>query len=239
MSFDLFVGRPNFRILRSKELLAYFHSENTPAASILPQIAQFARELAEEWPPLNKADPSAAAAGDPESRRAADYTFGPTSVYLSFNWSQTAEVHEKVRDLAMRHNLLFFNCSGSDWVNATRGPWIGREGQIFMLEKAGPETGGREWTGHVTSIDPCDADILTAAGSFTAGSHFGFAFGAQHYMQTANTGSQYIIEYRDGSPDRHYQATTDSLEAIRESFNLYYENNPRAFQLLPYQKLQS
>ncbi len=244
MSFDLFVGSPNTRIVRTKDLLAYYGTETDwdsgPARDggpIDPRIEQFAKELATAWPPMNPAGPLQEVAGDDDDR-ATGYSFGPTSVYLDFRWSCSSEAYEKVRDLALHHRLLFFNCSGEEWINGISSPERGKAGKIYLVDRE--DDGGRavEMSGETTWIDPADADLLTDADWFRPNFHFGFEFGDQHYMQCVNTGDTYIIEYRSGSPDRHFQAKTTSLDLIRQSFRLYSQGDDRAFSLLIYKNLR-
>ena len=246
MSFDVFVGLPPKRLLWAKDVVDYYDAETDwdahdeqPRDLILPAISQFALELGKEWPPLDPAGPFNHGASDDhvENERLASYGFGPTSVYLCFSWSMQAEAHEKVRALAIRHNLLFFNCSGWDWINAARNPAYGRAGTISVFESKTPGSSS-QWHGMIPWIELGDADLLTAADRFDPDFYFNCALSPDHYMQVCNSGEHYIIEFRDGSPDQHYRAETPSLEKIRESLNLFFSDNRRALQLLDYQRIR-
>jgi hypothetical protein len=246
MSFDVFVGLPQKRLLWAKDVADYYDAETDwdahgeqPINLILPTISQFALELGKEWPPLNAAGPFDRGADDDdlENNRLVSYSFGPTSIYLCFSWSMQAKAHEEVRALAMAHNLLFFNCSGWDWINAARDLQNGRAGTISVFESETPGS-SRQWQGIIPWIEPGDADLLAAANRFGPDCYFTCELSADHYMQVYNSGEHFVVEYRDGSPDQHYQTETKSLEKIRESLNLYFRDDQRAFRLLDYQSIR-
>lgn len=245
MSFDLFVGSPSSRILRKRELLQYYEFETDPkqnetreANAVLPAISQFALELAREWPAMNPAGPLVQVSDDPDDNRLTDYGFGPTSLYLCFSWSRQEEARAKVRELALRHGLLFFNCSGFDWINAKGDPERGTSGQISLVEEHEDGSGDQKWEGTATWIEPGDADLLTASDWFKPRSHFNVEFKEQHYMQAYNAGNYYLVEYRRGSPDMHFQAATKSIARVRKALNLYCEGDEAAFKALKYKKVQ-
>jgi hypothetical protein len=245
MSFDLFVGSPGSRIIRKRELLQYYEfetdaeqNEARDANAILPAISQFALEPAKEWPAMNPAGPLVQVSDDPDDNRLTVYGFGPTSLYLCFSWSRQEEAREKVRELALRHGLLFFNCSGFDWINAIGDPARGRSGKISLVEEDQDGSGDQKWSGATSWIEPGDADLLTEPDWFKPKSYFAFELEEQHYMQSYNAGNYYLVEYRRGSPDMHFQATTKSIEIVRKSLNLYCQGSEEAFKLLKYKKLK-
>lgn len=246
VSFDVFVGRPATRILWAADLLRYYHAETDWNAhgdqsrdAILPEISRFALELAEEWPPLNATGPFDNGVGndDEDNPRCVEYSFGPRSIYLCCRWSQAEEAREQICAMAARHKLLFFNCSGFDWMNAVRSHETGRPGEISVFESQTPGS-SRQLSGKITWIEPGDAALLTEPDRFRPDCYFTCEVAAQYYMQVLNSGEHYVIEYRDGSPERHYQAKTPSLEKIREALQLYLQNDPRAFQLFDYANIQ-
>jgi hypothetical protein len=240
MSYDLFVGLPSTRIIGTRNLLAYYDAETNWDAmpggykgEIHPRLAQFALELTARWPAMYPRGPIQKVAEDDDSR-ATGYSFCPSSLYLDFRWSHSSEAYEQVRDLALRHQLLFFNCSGYDWFNAMGSVERGRQGTIFLLD----QHAGHEWDGGTSWIEPEDIHLLTDLDWFRTNCHFGYEFAKHYHMQTKNLGETFVIEYRRGSPDQHFSAKTQSVEDIRKSFQLYYEQDERAFSLLAYENIR-
>jgi hypothetical protein len=240
MSYDVFVGMPTARIVRTPDLMRYFNAEtdwdamhNGYEGEINPRLAQFALELSVRWPAMNPSGPLQSVA-EADDSRATGYSFCPSSLYLDFRWSHSSKAYEQVRDLALSHQLLFFNCSGYDWFNAMGGRERGRQGNIFLLD----QHADHEWDGGTSWIEPDDIDLLTDPDWFRTNCHFGFEFTEHHYMQTKNLGETFVIEYRRGSPDQHFSAKTPSIEDIRKSFQLYYEQDERAFGVLAYEKIR-
>lgn len=247
MSYDVFVGLPSARIIRTTDLLAYLEAETDWDANpegykgeIHPRLAQFAIELSAEWPAMYASGPLKVvdAEVNAENNRTTGYSFCPTSIYLDFRWSCASEAYEQVRKLAVRHQLLFFNCSGLDWINATRRPALGRQGRLYLLDRDSDLETNRFYDGETMWIEPGDIDLLTDPDWFITGCHFGYEFGDEAYMQTRNAGETFEIEYRRGSADQHFGAKTKSLEDIRKSFQLYCEQDERAFSLLAYEKMR-
>jgi hypothetical protein len=244
MSFDVFVGRPTTRILWSEDLLRYLDAETDwdahgvqPREAILPEISRFAFEISKGWPPLNACGPleKGALEDDADNPRLVDYCFGPSSVYLCCSWSMADEAHAEVSAMAARHNLLFVNCSGRDWMNAARTCETSRSVEISVGESETPGF-SRAYVGTVQGLEPGDADLLTAPDRFKPYAYFTCVLADDHYMQARNTGKGYLIEYRDGSPERHYQAQNVSLEEIREALRLYLADDAQAFRLLDWRK---
>ncbi len=46
--------------------------------------------------------------------RSVDYSIGSSLIYLSFPWSLAEEAYKKVKDLAVKHGLGFFNVSNQE-----------------------------------------------------------------------------------------------------------------------------
>ncbi len=212
MSFDLFVGKPNNRIIRKKELLDFYNHEmnqghliEVSLQNIPHAIIAFSSQLAHDWPPLNPTGHLDNTA-DIDDEHSCDYNFNLNSLNMCFAWSQADEAYKSVKKLASQYELLFFNCSGTDWLNAYSQSHDKRSGSLFLSEEDKLGSGNQKWQGGTTWIEKNDIDLLTDTTFFKPKTFFGFEFGDEEYMQTLNEGDHYAIEYRKGSSDKHFRA---------------------------------
>lgn len=215
MSYDLFVGLPDTRIIRKRELMPFYEGEQVEEILkedvLPPAVRRFVAELSQDWPDLQEWDVEK----DGENPRIAVYNFSPRSVYMNFGWPSASEAFTKTRRLAEKHQLLFFDPSSKngDVLNAIDAGEQAIAAGIFTSE--GLST---------VNCIPADLDLLTDPDWFQTDVFFGMNFGdadEEIFMQTLNTGDAIVVEYRDGSAERHFRAKTGDISAMREVFELY------------------
>ena len=80
-----------------------------------PALQKWFMEMKDTFPPMNGefAPEEEAIANDEDlENRLTDYSIGYNVIYAAFSWSVADEAYEKVRTLAQKHGVGFFDASG-------------------------------------------------------------------------------------------------------------------------------
>lgn len=68
-------------------------------------------DMSAQYPNMNGRD---VAEGDLDDPKLTDYSIGRSIIYMAFAWSQAEDAYEKVRRLAEKHNVGFFDVSANE-----------------------------------------------------------------------------------------------------------------------------
>jgi len=82
-----------------------------------PDLKRFFMEMIETFPPMNgefAPDNKAFSENQNLESYLTDYSIGYDVIYASFAWSAAGEAYEKMRELAKKHGVGFFDASGRD-----------------------------------------------------------------------------------------------------------------------------
>jgi len=118
MSYDLMVfeasaaplDRPAFMIWYRQQIQwAEEHPYNDPQVSS-PALQRWFEEMIRHFPPIDGplADP------DSDDPRLTDHCIGTNVIYSAFAWSQAEEAHDKMRELAIKYQVGFFDVSDEE-----------------------------------------------------------------------------------------------------------------------------
>lgn len=118
MSYDLMVFEPTAAPRERAAFMAWYqaqvewsedHTYDDPAVSS-PALQRWFDEMIEHFPPLNgpKSDP------DLDTPQVTDHCVGRVVIYSAFGWSQAAAAHARMRELAIKHAVGFYDVSGDD-----------------------------------------------------------------------------------------------------------------------------
>jgi hypothetical protein len=117
MSYDLMVFDPSaaprdpgdfMRWYESQTKWSEGHSYDDPAVTSPPLQAWF-HEMRTFFPPMN--GPNASRADDPT---VTDHCIGRHVIYSAFAWSVAESAYLKMRELAVKHRLGFYDVSGNE-----------------------------------------------------------------------------------------------------------------------------
>jgi len=126
MSYDLMVFEKTRAPINRDEFIAWYnkliqwdedHSYNH-VSICSPALQNWYREMLQHFPAMNGPD----AASDEEidadeesgESRVSDYCVARDAIYVAFAWSQADNAYQKMRELASKHGVGFFDVSGSD-----------------------------------------------------------------------------------------------------------------------------
>ena len=73
-------------------------------------LKKWFRDIIETFPPMN----GPLASDDVDDPKLADYSLGRSVIYIAFAWSLADAAYERVKELAARHGVGFFDVSGED-----------------------------------------------------------------------------------------------------------------------------
>lgn len=123
MSYDLMVFEITKAPKTKKEFMDWYdrqtewaeeHDYETVGVTS-PALQKWFMEMKDTFPPMNgKFAPEEEAIANDEDleSRLTDYSIGYNVIYAAFSWSVVDEAYEKVRTLAQKHGVGFFDVSG-------------------------------------------------------------------------------------------------------------------------------
>jgi hypothetical protein len=123
MSYDLMVFEITKAPKTKKEFMDWYdrqtewaeeHDYETVGVTY-PALQKWFMEMKDTFPPMNgKFAPEEEAIANDEDleSRLTDYSIGYNVIYAAFSWSVADEAYEKVRTLAQKHGVGFFDASG-------------------------------------------------------------------------------------------------------------------------------
>ncbi|RUO29571.1 hypothetical protein [Aliidiomarina soli] len=118
MSYDLMVFEPTAAPKERKEFMAWYahqikwtedHGYQNPTVSS-PGLQAWLQEMVEHFPAMN----GPLANEDSDDSRVTDYSIGQNVIYSAFSWSVVEEAYPKVRELAIKHSVGFFDVSADN-----------------------------------------------------------------------------------------------------------------------------
>lgn len=118
MSYDLMVFEPTAAPKERKEFMQWYaqqiqwaedHSYQDHEVSTEGLQAWF-KEMIEYFPPMN----GPLAAKDADDPKVTDHCIGKYVIYSAFAWSVAEEAYPKMRELAVKHAVGFFDVSAND-----------------------------------------------------------------------------------------------------------------------------
>jgi hypothetical protein len=216
MSFDLAVWyepQPISEAQASATYLALCDADESPAPA-RPEVAGFHRELTGRFPDL---DTAADVDASPWTCR-----LGITAdaVLMTIAWSRADEVKPIVRELAARHGLVCHNPQTGD----TDQPLPA--GHVPPLTLSSYEDG--------RTVDPAWSAIEAALRRLTADNWFVILERGEGTFVQAGFGDKagtahgwYLVERRDGAPDRHVRTTQSDLAEVIAAFRHFAEDDPQ------------
>ena len=118
MSYDLMVFEASKAPKERKEFMEWYeqqtqwsesHNYLDHAVSSVPLQLWF-EEMAKYFPPMN----GALASDDVDDPRVTDFSIGKDVIYSAFSWSVAEEAYPKMRELAIKHSVGFFDVSANN-----------------------------------------------------------------------------------------------------------------------------
>lgn len=118
MSYDLMVFEPSSAPKNRKEFMEWYaqqteweedHSYQDHKVSTERLQAWF-KEMVEYFPPMN----GPLASEDDDDPKVTDHCIGKHVIYSAFAWSVAEEAHTKMRELAVKHSVGFFDVSANN-----------------------------------------------------------------------------------------------------------------------------
>lgn len=118
MSYDLMVFEPSSAPKNRKEFMEWYaqqteweedHSYQDHEVSTERLQAWF-KEMVEYFPPMN----GPLASEDDDDPKVTDHCIGKHVIYSAFAWSVAEEAHTKMRELAVKHSVGFFDVSANN-----------------------------------------------------------------------------------------------------------------------------
>lgn len=123
MSYDLMVFNKNKKFEDKDQFMDWYDELTEWEEEVdyddykhtTPELQNFFMEIKETFPPLN----GELAPDDDEFEKleeqgiyCVDYCIAKEAIYMAFAWSDAEKAYEKVRELAPKHNVAFFDVSG-------------------------------------------------------------------------------------------------------------------------------
>lgn len=118
MSYDLMVFEPTAAPRDRAAFMSWYgqqtewaegHSYADPAVTS-PALQRWFQEMIQYFPPLN----GPLASTNLDSPQVTDHCIGQVVVYSAFAWSQADAAYAKMRELAIKHSVGFFDVSADD-----------------------------------------------------------------------------------------------------------------------------
>ena len=123
MSYDLMVFEKSKAPTTKKEFMAWYekqvewseeHDYETISVSS-PALQNWFMEMKETFPPMNgEYAPALELLDEDLECHIADYCIGREVIYVAFSWSVADEAYELMRNLAQKHNVVFFDVSAEN-----------------------------------------------------------------------------------------------------------------------------
>ena len=120
MSYDLMVFERTKAPQKRKEFLVWYdketewseeHGYNDPAVTS-PALREWYEEMIKTFPNMDSSD--AEVEDDDADAHLTDYSIGRNVIYAAFAWSVAEEAYEKMKALAQKHGVGFFDVSSND-----------------------------------------------------------------------------------------------------------------------------
>ena len=117
MSYDLMVFDPDATPKDRESFMAWYdkqtewsegHSYSDPIVAT-PALQAWFREMIQYFPPMN-----GPLAVDSDASEVTDHSIGRSVIYSAFAWSVAEYAHNKMRELAIKHRVGFFDVSSDD-----------------------------------------------------------------------------------------------------------------------------
>ena len=139
MSYDLMVFEPTAAPRGRAEFMKWYakqtewsedHDYDDPKVSS-PALQRWFGEMIEVFPPMNG---PLAGDDDDDNPHVTDHCVGREVIYSAFAWSCAEEAYSRMRDLALKHRVGFFDASSED-------------GEILFPDRRDwdAKKGGRPW----------------------------------------------------------------------------------------------
>lgn len=125
MSYDLMVFEKEKAPSKQKDFLDWYeketewtedHGYNNPTVAS-PALQEWYREMIQTFPNMNGPDaPTKEQLDEDEDLESylTDYAIGRNVIYAVFSWSTTEEAYDLTKRLAQKHDVGFFDVSGTD-----------------------------------------------------------------------------------------------------------------------------
>lgn len=118
MSYDLMVFEPAVAPKERKDFMQWYAQQSEWAEDHSYQDHEVSTERLQAWfkemiqhfPPMN----GPLASDDVDDPRVADYCIGKYVIYSAFSWSVAEEAYPKMRELAIKHSVGFFDVSAEN-----------------------------------------------------------------------------------------------------------------------------
>ncbi len=118
MSYDLMVFEPTVAPRDRCGFMEWYeaqtqwsedHDYDDPGVSS-PSLQKWFEEMIQTFPPMN----GPLAGDDVDDPHVADHCIGTEVIYSAFAWSVAEEAHPKMRELAIKHRVGFFDASAEN-----------------------------------------------------------------------------------------------------------------------------
>lgn len=118
MSYDLMVFEPTAAPKDRKQFMKWYreqtqwaegHSYNDPSVSS-PALQAWFQDMIQVFPAMN----GPYASEDVDDPKVTDHCIGKTVIYSAFAWSCAEEAHGAMKQLAIKHNVGFFDVSANE-----------------------------------------------------------------------------------------------------------------------------
>ncbi len=118
MSYDLMVFEPSVAPKSRNEFMVWYgdqtrwaedHNYQDHAVTSVALQGWF-KEMIEHFPPMN----GPLASDDVDDPKLTDHCIGKNVIYSAFAWSVAEEAYLKMRELAIKHNVGFFDVSADE-----------------------------------------------------------------------------------------------------------------------------
>ena len=123
MSYDLMVFERTKAPQKRKEFLVWYdketewseeHGYDDPAVTS-PALRNWYEEMIKTFPNMNGPDAPDDELDDEDAEaHLTDYSIGHHVIYAAFSWSVADEAYEKMKELAHKHGVGFYDVSGDD-----------------------------------------------------------------------------------------------------------------------------
>jgi hypothetical protein len=118
MSYDLMVFEPS-KAPKEREAFMSWYAEQTEWAEdhsyqdhkvTSPSLQAWFKDIVQFFPPMN----GPLASDDVDDPKVTDHCIGHDVIYSAFAWSVAEEAYPKFRELAIKHNVGFFDVSADN-----------------------------------------------------------------------------------------------------------------------------